>query len=52
MIDIVTAIGLINNYEELIKTKYKRVIAFIVKQAETLNKFKDVEKVFLEFRTK
>ena len=52
MIDIATAKVKINNYGELIKTQHKRVIAFIVKQAQTLKKFKDVEKFFLEFRTK
>ena len=35
------AIGLIKNYEEITKTQPKRVIVYIAKQEEILNKFKD-----------
>ena len=46
VIDPGEAIGLINNYEEMIKTHHEKVIAFIAKQREILGQFKNAENFF------
>ena len=39
-------IELINHYEEIIRTQYKRVIQYLYKQREILKMFKGTENVF------